>query len=189
MERQSGNETIHVTTWLFAHAHRIKKWRPTERQLLKCLVFYLVISAKSYEDSVISWTCAQRNAADLRWNYGEYLRQCWDSPSEKEERRRWTIWQFDKFQFGTSAMVASDFDGLRGYRTLEYEGQVPTKPYNCCFSRVFQASVCIVTYGMYVPSLHTESADSVIQGLQYLHSFTPCIYRGPKSVLHTLCPL
>ncbi len=59
-------------------------------------------------------------------------------------------------------MVASDFDGLRGYRTLEYEGQVPTKPYNCCFSRVFQASVCIATYGMSVPSLHTESTDSVI---------------------------
>ncbi len=59
-------------------------------------------------------------------------------------------------------MVASDFDGLRGYRTLEYEGQVPTKPYNCCFCRVFQASVCIATYGMSVPSLHTESTDSVI---------------------------
>ncbi len=26
---------------------------------------------------------------------------------------------FDEFQFGTSAMVASDFDGLGGYRTLE----------------------------------------------------------------------
>ncbi len=25
---------------------------------------------------------------------------------------------------------------------------------------VFQASVCIATYGMYVPSLHTESTDS-----------------------------
>ncbi len=69
---------------------------------------------------------------------------------------------FDKLQFGTSAKVASDFDGLRGYRTLEYEGQVPTKPYNCCFSRVFQASICIATYGMSVPSLHTESTDSVI---------------------------
>ncbi len=69
---------------------------------------------------------------------------------------------FDKFQFGTSAIVASDFDGLRSYRTLEYEGQVPTKPYNCCFSRVFQASICIATYGMSVPSLHTESTDSVI---------------------------
>ncbi len=34
-------------------------------------------------------------------------------------------------QFGTSAMVDSDFGGLGGYRTLEYEGQVPTKPYNC----------------------------------------------------------
>ncbi len=54
-------------------------------------------------------------------------------------------------------MVASDFDGLGGYRTLEYEGQVPTEPYNCCFSRIFQASA---TYGMSVPSLHTESTDS-----------------------------
>ncbi len=59
-------------------------------------------------------------------------------------------------------MVASDFDGLGGYRTLEYEGQVPIKPYSSCFSRVFQASVCIATYGMSVPSLHTESTDSVI---------------------------
>ncbi len=59
-------------------------------------------------------------------------------------------------------MVASDFDGLGGYRTLEYEGQVPTKPCSCCFSRVFQASACIATYGMSVPSLHTESTDSVI---------------------------
>ncbi len=41
---------------------------------------------------------------------------------EEEERRRWTIGSFDKFQFGTSAMVASDFDGLGGYRTLAYEG-------------------------------------------------------------------
>ncbi len=59
-------------------------------------------------------------------------------------------------------MVASDFDGLRGYRTLKYDGQVPTKPYNGCFSIVFQASVCIATYGMSVPSLNTESTDSVI---------------------------
>ncbi len=36
------------------------------------------------------------------------------------------------------------------------------KPYSCCFSRVFQASICIATYGMSVPSLHTESTDSVI---------------------------
>ncbi len=54
-----------------------------------------------------------------------------------EMKKKRTIGSFDKFQFGTSAMVASDFEGLRGYRTLEYEGQVPTKPYNCCFSRVF----------------------------------------------------
>ncbi len=52
-------------------------------------------------------------------------------------------------------MVASDFDGLGGYRTLVYEGQTLTQPYNCCFSRVFQASVCIATYGLSVPSLHT----------------------------------
>ncbi len=69
---------------------------------------------------------------------------------------------FDEFQFGTSAMVASDFDSLGGYRTLAYEGQVPIKPYNCCFSRFFQASVCTATHGMSVPSLHTESTDSVI---------------------------
>ncbi len=62
-------------------------------------------------------------------------------------------------------MVASDFDGLGGYRTLEYEGQIPKQPYNCCFGRVFQASVCIATYGMSVPSLHTESTDSVILGI------------------------
>ncbi len=55
---------------------------------------------------------------------------------KKKEVRNEQFGSFDKFQFGTSAMVASDFDGLRGYRTLEYEGQVSTKPYNCCFSRV-----------------------------------------------------
>ncbi len=59
-------------------------------------------------------------------------------------------------------MIASDFEGLRCYGTLEYEGQVSIKPYSCNFSRVFQASVCIATYGMSVPSLHTESTDSVI---------------------------
>ncbi len=59
-------------------------------------------------------------------------------------------------------MVASDFEGLGGYRTLANEGQVLIKAYNSCFSRVFQASVCIATYGMSVPSLHTESTDSVI---------------------------
>ncbi len=66
---------------------------------------------------------------------------------------------FDTFQFGTSAMVAKDLEGLGGYRTLEYEDQAPIKPINCCFSRVFQASICI---GMSLPSLHTESTDSVI---------------------------
>ncbi len=80
---------------------------------------------------------------------------------KKEEDKQ--LGSFDKFQFGTSAMVASDFDGLRGYGTVEYEGQVPTKPYNCCFSRVFQASVCIATYGMSVPSLHTKSTDMQVR--------------------------
>ncbi len=56
-------------------------------------------------------------------------------------------------------MVASNFDGHGGYRTLKYEGQVPTRPYNCCYSRVFQASICIATYGMSVPFLHTESTN------------------------------
>ncbi len=37
-----------------------------------------------------------------------------------------------------------------------------SSPYSCCFGRVFQASVCIATNGMSVPSLHTESTDSVI---------------------------
>ncbi len=40
------------------------------------------------------------------------------------------------------------------------EGQVPINPYSCSFSRVFQASVCIATYGMSVSSLHTESIAS-----------------------------
>ncbi len=78
-------------------------------------------------------------------------------------------WQFWQIPVWYSAMVASDFEGLGGYRTLAYhnEGQVPTKPYNCCFSRVFQASVCVATYGMSVPSLHTESTDSVIAAISW----------------------
>ncbi len=58
-----------VTTWLFAHAHRIQKWRTTERQLLKCLVFtwwYPLVKVMK-----ILW---YRNAADSRWNYSEYLK-------------------------------------------------------------------------------------------------------------------
>ncbi len=82
----------------------------------------------------------------------------------KRKKKEEQFGSFVEFQFGTSAMVASDFEGLCGYRTLEYEGQVPIKPYSCCFSRVFQASVCIATYGMSVPSLHT---DSVIYAFPY----------------------
>ncbi len=43
--------------------------------------------------------------------------------------------------FGTSAMVASNFEGLVGYRTLRDEGQVLMKAYDYVFSRVLQASV------------------------------------------------
>ncbi len=59
-------------------------------------------------------------------------------------------------------MVASNFEGLVGYRTLRDEGQVPLKAYDYVFGRVFLASVCIATYGMSVPSLHTKSTDFVI---------------------------
>ncbi len=53
-------------------------------------------------------------------------------------------------------MVATNFEGLVGYRTLRDEGQAPLKAYDCVFGRDFQASVCIATYGMSVPSLHTD---------------------------------
>ncbi len=60
-------------------------------------------------------------------------------------------------------MVATNFEGLVGYRTLRDVGQAPLKAYDCVFGRDFQASVCIATYGRSVPSLHTESTDSVIR--------------------------
>ncbi len=59
-------------------------------------------------------------------------------------------------------MVATNFEGLVAYRTLRDEGQAPLKAYDCVFGRDFQASICIATYGISVPSLHTESTDSVI---------------------------
>ncbi len=59
----------------------------------------------------------------------------------------------------TSAIVASDIEGLRGYGTLEYEGQVPTKPYSCCFSREFSRLPFVLLHTC-MPSLHTESTDS-----------------------------
>ncbi len=62
-------------------------------------------------------------------------------------------------------MVATNVDGLVGYRTLRDEGQAPLKAYDCIFGRDFQASICIATYGMSVPSLHTESTDSVITSI------------------------
>ncbi len=66
------------------------------------------------------------------------------------------------FQFGTSAMVATDFEGLVCYRTLRDEGQAHLKAYDRVLGTVLQASVCITTYGTSVPSLHAESTDSVI---------------------------
>ncbi len=71
---------------------------------------------------------------------------------EEEETEGDQFGSFDKFHFGTSAMIASIFEALRGYRTLAYTGQVHIKPYNCCFSRVFQASICIAipTYRDYL---------------------------------------
>ncbi len=48
------------------------------------------------------------------------------TPTSAPSSFKVVVSSFDKFQFGTSAMVASDFEGLRGYGTLEYEGQVPT---------------------------------------------------------------
>ncbi len=94
-------------------------------------------------------------AATTVSTYGSVEITCLKKKKKEDDEQ---FGSFDKFQFGTSAMIASDFDGLGGYRKLEYERQVPTKPYNCCLSRVFQASVCIATYmyGMSVPSLHTE---------------------------------
>ncbi len=60
-------------------------------------------------------------------------------------------------------MVASDFGGLGGYGTLQYEGWVPTKTYKYCLIEFsWLNSVCIATYGMSVPSLHAECTDSVI---------------------------
>ncbi len=94
---------------------------------------------------------------------------------KKKKKEDEQFGSFDKFQFGTSAMVASDFHGLGGYRTLEYEGQVPTQPYNCCLSRVFQAFVCIAAYGMSMPSLSTESTDTVTGKSRPRVSHTPSL--------------
>ncbi len=41
---------------------------------------------------------------------------------KKEEEQFGTL---ADFQFGSSAMVPSNFEGLAGYRTLRDEGQVP----------------------------------------------------------------
>ncbi len=65
------------------------------------------------------------------------------------------------FQCGTSVMVPSNFEGLVGYRTLRDEGQVPLKAYGCVFGS-FPGFCLYCTYCMSVPSLHTESTDSVI---------------------------
>ncbi len=50
-------------------------------------------------------------------------------------------------------MVASDFDGLDGYRTLAHEGQVSTKPYNYCFSSF--PGFCLYCYIWHVCAIPT----------------------------------
>ncbi len=134
-----GTRQFMVTTWLFAHVHA-HRWRPTQRQLLKCLVFYLVISAKSYEDSVIPWTCALRNAVNSHWNYSEYLQQCGDTcvarlKKKRKEERRWTIGSLTNFGLVLPRWLLATVKVF--YGTHEFEGQVPIKPYSCCFSRNF----------------------------------------------------
>ncbi len=57
--------------------------------------------------------------------------------SKKEDEQCGTL---ADFQFGTSAMVPTSFEGLVGQRTLRDEGQVPLTAYDCVFGRVFQAS-------------------------------------------------
>jgi hypothetical protein len=59
-------------------------------------------------------------------------------------------------------VVAVNFEGLRGYSALDYEGQTLRKAIGCRYGRDFQASVCIANMCVSVPSLHTESTDSVI---------------------------
>ncbi len=71
---------------------------------------------------------------------------------KKEDKQFGTL---ADFQFGTSSILASNFEGLVGYRTLCHEGQVPLKAYDCVL-----AEICIATYGMFVPSLHKESTVS-----------------------------
>ncbi len=78
-------------------------------------------------------------------------------------------------------MVASNFDGLGDYRTLTYEGQKPIKPYNCCFSRVFRASVCIATYGMFVPS-YIQSLPTLCD-TQSRHADIQCTPQAPCFLL------
>ncbi len=62
------------------------------------------------------------------------LRQCWDSSSEK---RIWTIGSFDKFQLVLLRWLLATLTVLVVTEPSKYEGQVPVKPYNCCFSTVF----------------------------------------------------
>ncbi len=69
-------------------------------------------------------------------------------------------------------MVASDFDGLRGYRTLEYEGQVPTKPYNHCFSRGFRL-YCYIWHVRAIPTYRVcRLCDYAVQ-IAIIQHYTP----------------
>ncbi len=97
--RESMDETsshCSATCATFAHAHNNLKWRPIPRQLLECPVFRLMRAAEVTNNSVVSWTCALKSAADSWQNHSDYLKKCWDRPSEerRKKERRWTIWQF-----------------------------------------------------------------------------------------------
>ncbi len=61
-------------------------------------------------------------------------------------------------------MVATNFEGLIGYRTLrdECQGQAPLKAYDCFWQRFLGFYLyCNIWHVRAIP-IHTESTDSVI---------------------------
>ncbi len=52
---------------------------------------------------------------------------------KKEDKQFGTL---ADFQFGTSSIIASTFEGLVGYRTFCHEGQVPLKAYDCVLAEI-----------------------------------------------------
>ncbi len=109
---------------------------------------------------MISWTCALRNAVDCAETtvstYGSIEIPVWKRRKKKKEMNDLAVLTNSSL-VRTSAMVASDFDDLGGYRTLEYESQVPTEPYNCCFSRVSRLPFVLLHMAYLYVSLHTDS--------------------------------